>query len=109
MSSSSLSSSTSSYSSPSSSSSFSNLSLNDAFNVSFIHTSGIDNNLNAFIRSKEKTLSLEYYPDAMDDTFGIESTWSHVEKICSNVYLVSSVSDDQSQLSDSLTRTNTTY
>ena len=111
MSSSSLSS-TSSYLS-SSSSSFSEPSFNDDYDLSLISSSAssqntfiqrckIVNNLKTFIRSKERTLSLEDYPDAADDIFGVESTWSHVEVICSNVYLVSSVSNYQSQLSDAL-------
>ena len=99
-----MSSTPSSYLASSGSSSFSNSSFDDNFDLSLnsssssqnalVQRSKIVNNLKTFIRSKEKTLSLEYYPDAADDIFGVESTWSHVEMICSNVYLVSSVSNN---------------
>lgn len=109
-------SSSSSYLSSSSSSSFSSSSFNDDFDLSldsslsssqntFIQRSRIINNLKTFIRSKETTLSLENYPDAADDLFGIESTWSHVEKISSNIYLVSSVCNSRTQICDALTFT----
>ena len=112
------SSSTSSHLLSSSSSSFSNSFFNEDFDLSldsssssqntFIQRCRIVNNLKTFIRSKEKTLSLEDYPDATDDLFGVESTWSHVEKICSNVYIVSSVSNNnQTTFSDTFTRTST--
>lgn len=112
-----MSSSSSSYLSSSSSSSFSSSSFNDDFDLSldssslssqntFIQRSRIINNLKTFIRSKETTLSLENYPDAADDLFGIESTWSHVEKISSNIYLVSSVCNSRTQICDALTFTN---
>lgn len=110
------SSSPSSYLSSSSSSSFSSSSFNDDFDLSldsssssqntFIQRSRIINNLKTFIQSKETTLSLENYPDAADDLFGIESTWSHVEKISSNIYLVSSVCNSRTQICDALTFTN---
>ena len=109
-------SSSSSYLSSPSSSSFSNSSFNDDFDLSldsstssqntFIQRSKIINHLKTFIRSKETTLSLENYPDAADDLFGIESTWSHVEKITSNIYLVSSVYNSQTQICDALTGTS---
>ena len=48
----------------------------------------IINNLQSFLENKQIELSLEHYPDSCAE-FGIETEWSHVEKINSEVYIVS--------------------
>ena len=51
----------------------------------------IINNLQSFLENKHIELSLEHYPDNYAE-FGIETEWSHVEKINSEVYIVSECS-----------------
>lgn len=65
------------------------------------------NNFQSFIKSKQNEFSLESYPNETDDIFGMDTNWSHVEKICSNIYLVSSVSEFTSISNEILSRVDT--
>lgn len=74
---------------------------------SFIENKQIVNNLETFLKSKENEFALDSYPGDCDDNFGIDSSWSHVEKLYSNIYYVSSSSEYLSINNDILSRVDT--
>ena len=84
-------------SSPVSSSSPSNLNENKQ----------IANNLETFFKSKANEFALDAYPGDCDDIFGMDSSWSHVEKLCSNIYYVTASSEYLSINNDILSRVDT--
>ena len=61
---------------------------------SIMKTKIIIEHIHTFIKSKEDELCLDNYPDNTNDSLEVEYNSSHVEKIKSEVYLISSVDTD---------------
>ena len=74
---------------------------------SFNENKQMVNNLETFFKSKENELALDSYPGDCDDILGIDSSWSHVEKLYSNIYYVTSSSEYLSINNDILSRVDT--
>ena len=60
--------------------------------------------LHSFIKSKEDELCLDNYPDSTNDSLELEYNSSHVEKIKSEVYLISSVDTNSVNDNNLITR-----